>query len=380
MRAVQFYKTEMPVKGSSENTKKQDKTEDFLEILKKAPDKLKENDGQDEEQPEDKEKSVVQSTYFVLPQELQTTQMVTEPLLSPQAIVSEQVLNADAQGITEGMPEQAEVQQNVQGVSEPQLSVDLMPQNIQMPEQVATTEKNPKAEGIQLPPEVKTEEPVTDGSASLPEAGKTVDVLPTEQTAGMAVAKEENGEGRVMTDQDENSRRDTKRVDLAKGLYETASPVKNFVGEKAKVTAQSVVHVTKPEELPQELAKQLLIRTSTGQNEFEIQVTPEHLGKIVVRVMYEEGVSTVSILCSEKRTMELLAQSAREIGTVMEQNLGKPTEVYVEKQETENPWQEQQDNNHAGRDSEQRRQKEEQEKMRTAGQGRFLQELRLGLR
>ena len=95
--------------------------------------------------------------------------------------------------------------------------------------------------------------------------------------------------------------------------------------------------------------------------------------------MQEDGVSVVSIVCSEKKTMELLAQGAREIGTVMEQNLGKPTEIYVEKQENENPWQEQRENDHAGRQSEQHRQKEQNEKMKAAKNARFLQELRLGL-
>ena len=78
--------------------------------------------------------------------------------------------------------------------------------------------------------------------------------------------------------------------------------------------------------------------------------------------------------------MELLAQSAKEIGNVMEQNLGKPTEIYVDEQKSETLWQDgQQDQDHSGRESEQYRQKEEQEKMQKAENTRFLQELRLGL-
>ena len=77
--------------------------------------------------------------------------------------------------------------------------------------------------------------------------------------------------------------------------------------------------------------------------------------------------------------MELLAQSAKEIGSVMEQNLGKPTEIYVDEQKSETLWQDgQQDQDHSGRESEQYRQKEEQEKMQKAENTRFLQELRLG--
>ena len=144
--------------------------------------------------------------------------------------------------------------------------------------------------------------------------------------------------------------------------------------------SREVLMVSKQEELPQELTRQLLVKASSGRNEFEIQITPKHLGEITVRIAQEDGCSVVSIICSEKKTMELLAQSAKEIGSVMEQNLGKPTEIYVDEQKSETLWQDgQQDQDHSGRESEQYRQKEEQEKMQKAENTRFLQELRLGL-
>ena len=144
--------------------------------------------------------------------------------------------------------------------------------------------------------------------------------------------------------------------------------------------SREVLMVSKQEELPQELTRQLLVKASSGRNEFEIQITPKHLGEITVRIAQEDGCSVVSIICSEKKTMELLAQSAKEIGSVMEQNLGKPTEIYVDEQKSETLWQDgQQDQDHSGRESEQYRQKEEQEKMQKAENIRFLQELRLGL-
>ena len=110
----------------------------------------------------------------------------------------------------------------------------------------------------------------------------------------------------------------------------------------------------------------MLVKASSGRNEFEIQITPKHLGEITVRIAQEDGCSVVSIICSEKKTME--------------QNLGKPTEIYVDEQKSETLWQDgQQDQDHSGRESEQYRQKEEQEKMQKAENTRFLQELRLGL-
>ena len=124
---------------------------------------------------------------------------------------------------------------------------------------------------------------------------------------------------------------------LEAGQPAVSLPVKAESGngfvESAKQPVQ--IHVRQPEEIPQKLTEELLVRTSQGRKEFEIQITPEHLGKIAVKVLYENGQTTVSILCAEKATHDMVAKNAREIGTVMEQNLGAPTTVVVEKQEAD---------------------------------------------
>lgn len=150
-------------------------------------------------------------------------------------------------------------------------------------------------------------------------------------------------------------------------------------GRKNEHIQGTQIHVTKPEEVPQKLLDELLIKTSQGRKEFEIQITPENLGRISVKVLYENGQTTVSILCSEKTTQEMVAKNAREIGAVMEQNLGAPTTVMVEKQETDYLEQQTNENAHAGRDAEQERQREEQQKQKAADAEQFLQKLRLGL-
>lgn len=114
-------------------------------------------------------------------------------------------------------------------------------------------------------------------------------------------------------------------------------------------------------------------------NEFEIQIEPEHLGKIAIKVLYEHGQTTVQIACSEKRTQELIGQNAREIGNVMERNLGEETTVYVEKQTPDYLNQNGKENDHSGRESEQERQREENRKHKTEDAAQFLQKLRLGL-
>lgn len=168
---------------------------------------------------------------------------------------------------------------------------------------------------------------------------------------------------------------------LEAGQPAVSLPVKAESGngsvESAKQPVQ--IHVRQPEEIPQKLTEELLVRTSQGRKEFEIQIMPEHLGKIAVKVLYENGQTTVSILCAEKATHDMVAKNAREIGTVMEQNLGAPTTVVVEKQEADYLEQHTNENAHAGRDSEQERQREQQQKQKAADSEQFLQKLRLGL-
>ena len=149
--------------------------------------------------------------------------------------------------------------------------------------------------------------------------------------------------------------------------------------EDAKPVYTQRMQVSEPEEIPQKLAEELLVKVSEGVRELEIQIEPAHLGKIAIKILYEAGQATVSILCSERRTLEMIGQNARELGYVMEQSLGDKTTAIVERQETDYLYQGENENDHTGRDSEQDRQREENEKEKAADAEQFLQKLRLGL-
>ena len=173
------------------------------------------------------------------------------------------------------------------------------------------------------------------------------------------------------SEKEDKSTQSVEETPYRDSIYEGIHSAVKAPQDTKRAVPQETIHVSQPEELPKELTKELVLKTTAGQNEFEIQITPKHLGDITVRVLHQDGMSVVSIVCSEKKTMELLAQSAKDIGAVMEQNLGKPTEIYVEKHEGENFWQEQQENDHAGKEYEQQRQREQQEKMKAAKSARF---------
>lgn len=139
------------------------------------------------------------------------------------------------------------------------------------------------------------------------------------------------------------------------------------------------IQVSKPEEIPQKLTEELMVKTSKGVKEFEIQIEPGNLGKIAIKVNYEQGQTVISILCTEKKTLDLIGLNAKEIGYVMEQNLGDTTTIYVDKQENDYLHQNSGGQDHTGRDSEQERQREENHKNQTDDSQQFIQKLRLGL-
>lgn len=148
--------------------------------------------------------------------------------------------------------------------------------------------------------------------------------------------------------------------------------------EDVKPQEVTTVHVAQPEELPDKLTDQILGKMQEGVQSFEIEIEPENLGKIAVKIMYEDGQATVSILCTEKKALDVLGNHAREIGGIIDRNLGGETKIFVEKQEPDYLNQNKDENQH-GKQDEQGQQKESHKKQDSEDSEQFLQKLRLGL-
>lgn len=190
----------------------------------------------------------------------------------------------------------------------------------------------------------------------------------TSETAAVQKKSEEIGEEVVQTD--------TRAAEQAVQPQLTES-----VTAEAKETLRQEpvrMQVPQPEALPEKLTDQIMTKMSDGVQEFEIQIEPENLGKIAVKILYHEGQTTVSILCSEKRTLEMLGRSAGELGQVIEKNLGGTTTIIVDKQESDYLNQTRDENGQNGReDGQEQKQNKKDQSAEDAEQ--FLQKLRLGL-
>lgn len=377
MEFVSFQNVNHFVPKQAEKEQKQSADrESFQDIMKKAPEQAQTEKEQEDVSKSEKKDPIVQNGNFVLQSQL----------LIVQAPVQEAVQQGQENPMTETVPGELSagtVPENAEWTGSQQVmsGIETAENAGTLIDDASRQEAQRLSEKTEITPETLQTTPKTTVSETSQTENQTGNGVqsgdPFKADRKEELEKSSDLDRLTETQPEESNVATVGRQDAA----EHTSGAARESGKREQIQgSREVLMVSKQEELPQELTRQLLVKASSGRNEFEIQITPKHLGEITVRIAQEDGCSVVSIICSEKKTMELLAQSAKEIGSVMEQNLGKPTEIYVDEQKSETLWQDgQQDQDHSGRESEQYRQKEEQEKMQKAENARFLQELRLGL-
>ncbi len=159
-------------------------------------------------------------------------------------------------------------------------------------------------------------------------------------------------------------------------------------GNGGEAAIQAEVEVTGSGDIKPEYAdmlKDMIARQiANGKQEIEISLTPRNLGELLVKVAYEAGETTVSIICTNAKTMEAMSSRASELGKVLETTLGDKMEVVVENKEQSGSQLYEDGKNDSGAQA----QKEELERREAEHRRRleketssvdFLQQLRLGL-
>ncbi len=117
----------------------------------------------------------------------------------------------------------------------------------------------------------------------------------------------------------------------------------------------------------------------SDKGEISLQLEPEYLGKITIKAVYEHGTASVLITCSDPGGAERLSHYAADLGVILQERMGQPTEVIVDRQP--DSYTEQYDQNPGGEDRQEsareqsRRQKERSREL----DGDFLHQLRLGI-
>lgn len=348
------------VKGKKDT---QNISDDFKKLLKDQPKEQNEvsESGQAKQEPEDvkePDENTKDTNAAQAAAQLQISQMMYQVQNVP---VQEDPVVGAAVEVAEVVPEVAAgIMQNVET-------------DVPVQQEAALTGKE---QDTQAMPE--------DMAQAMPEALETVSVQAAESHDTQA--GEEKGSSEDILAKGDEVKKPANQEEynyVQEGAEVQAAPTSNVHGAASLTRAATPekMYVRQPEEIPQKLTEELLVKTANGVNEFEIEIEPANLGKIAIKVLYEGSQTMISILCSEKKTLDLIGHNAREIGAVMEQNLGTTTTVIVEKQETDYLHQGENENDHSGREAEQDRQREESEKEKAKADSaeQFLQKLRLGL-
>jgi len=320
-----------------------------------------------------------------------------------QAVLAEKLAGVQA---VQFMQAEQVVQVEVKELTGTELSVEGI-ESTQKLETMVQTEMQEMPEVMQETPEnlVETEMPVLEVSGEPVEA-KTVTENETEEVTGVFKAAEETHaealeeadvpkEAAVTLNETSNSN----QKDAQKGKVEASEVKAEALADKADMQTayvkeivsddpvQSQSHVTRSGEMREEYAdmlKDLIAKQIvSGKQEIELSLTPKSLGNLIVKVAYEAGETTVSIICTNQKAMQAMSQKAGELGHVLENSLGTRMEVVVE---TETRQQEsylyQDGRNGSGGQEEQEQnssgQKKQQEGKEADPQD-FLQQLRLGL-
>ncbi len=253
---------------------------------------------------------------------------------------------------------------------------------IAQPEQnteVANVQAQAADLGLQKEAPQQTDNDTADGTVSevqpvIPET----DASETKQETADLTSSQSRDRDKTVQAANEGQAQQTENTSMAEnGAPVAADMPRTEKAEAPKYETVATVHVEQPEELPEKVTNQLLSKLVEGVKEFEIHIEPANLGKLAIKVLYEGSQATISIVCSEKRALDVLGQNAREIGNIIERNLGEETTIIVEKQETDYLNQTRDENEQANQ--EQQKQKENGKNQDNEDAGDFLQKLRLGL-
>lgn len=140
------------------------------------------------------------------------------------------------------------------------------------------------------------------------------------------------------------------------------------------VTVYTTVKADDVNELEANLSEAIIKQIDSGKKELEVQLEPNNLGKIHIKISYDEEQINVSVLCSESKTLKLISQSAGELGSIMESNLERPIQVFVDNHETDYLNNQE---NHEGNQGQHQQQQQNNEQ--EDDKGDFIQKLRLGI-
>lgn len=395
---IQMNSTARSKTAADKALRKDDSNDEFSGMLKKKELKAKEKDSrepvQDKHSPSEKTEAVKPGTDQAagempngIHKEEQEMSQAQLDLLLAAAMLNIQV----------GMPEQpVEAPANLElpagtKAAEPDPSAEMSEILFQQPDCAGIPVQERAEQLAASQPQQFTEVPETAPAVSLAQAepkpkesaqgdNKVPSAIRSVEEDLQEIKPEISGTGR--TEQERNASAGEKKDTGNSGesnrdnrMFHVAGNVENrqVAFKPAAHTQPSAETVrTTPDTLPEDVGKALAARLPGKDGTLTIELEPVSLGKLTIKVVYDEGKAAVSILSSNPKTLELLSRNASEIAGILEEKTGQETVIYTQQPEQQQAYDE-------GQNDGRRQERERQEEKKEQPSDSFAQQLRLGL-
>lgn len=251
--------------------------------------------------------------------------------------------------------------------------------------QVAAEEKMPEivvqTDGVfkQADPEAKSDHAVQGAEVKSAAQNEQVASAQTASTKQEGQQKQLNSQGKGQQEVQMETVHSADHAMQAHVQGKQAAAAEQVNLERPQAAQGQTVDMTDPKAGVQNLAKHMSEQINQGKNTFELWLEPANLGKIGVKVAYEGGRAMIQILCMSSKAMEIVAQNAKTLGTIIQQNTGTNTLVVVEQPERQDYLQQEAQQQNRGDEQQDEKKKDKDNNDEEAETESFLQQLRLGL-
>ncbi|QHI71973.1 flagellar hook-length control protein FliK [Aminipila terrae] len=134
---------------------------------------------------------------------------------------------------------------------------------------------------------------------------------------------------------------------------------------------------TNQADMAQQLADKIMYKLSAGKQEFDLQLNPRELGKVNIKMIFQNGSAELVMTASNPKAHQLLSMQADTLRGILENNTGMNSTIHLKQAETAS-GQFDRDNFQQQSNEKQNQQNQKQEKKTTEGIS-FVDRLRLGL-
>lgn len=366
--------TKKDTTSKKEATKESNNSVDEKEDVAKSQTQPKENtDNKDTEEVKDNMMQQIDLAMFaatvntnIVPAENTVSEETVETPVVEVAAVEVQT-NENAETTQQTTPVADTMQKQTEQV------VQQLSKEVSQTEQT-TSEQAPKEVEVEKAVEVQPKQQQTEKT----EVVKTETKAETVKAAEETVVVEKTAQTETKSDTAQTNTSQKEETDLFEEELPTTN-TKTFsddvinvkVGDNAQITDSSMA---------QKVSDKMLAKFAQKQNEFEIQLMPKELGKIVIKLVVQNGQTHISMFAENAKTSSLLAEKAREISSIIERNTGNETNVeVVDQKEMYSQDQNKEAKGDGFERQKQEQQKQHQQKMQAQHSADFIQQMRLGL-